>query len=164
MKGIAQIIVCASFGNRFCKYMPGHQTNKPESLQNNASSINQYWKAMFMWWTLEEPDQWTGNGCFIFPLRLPRDSCSSCVLHKMPYSPCLAHKAPVLQATFAMSWLSIDIYLENQLCSSKIFLEFDFARKRDKLVANMWEHEIGREIVRLTTKSWDLARRSVLNI
>ena len=86
MKGIAQIIVCASFGNRFCKYMPGHQTNKPESLQNNASSINQYWKATFMWWTLEEPDQWTGNGCFIFPLRLPVTHahlafCTKCHIH-----------------------------------------------------------------------------------
>ena len=89
--------------------MPGCQTNMPESRQNNAASINQYWKAMFMLWTWEEPDQWTGNRRFIFLLCLSRDSCSSCVLRKMQHSSCLAHKAPVLQATFGLSWLSIDI-------------------------------------------------------
>ena len=89
--------------------MPGRQTNMPESWQNNASSVNQYWKVTFMLWTWEEPDQRTGNRRFIFLLPLSRNSCSSCVLHKMQHSPCLAHKAPVLQATFAFSWLSIDI-------------------------------------------------------
>ena len=38
-----------------------------------------------------------------------------------------------------------------------MFLEFDFSKKHEKSVANSWEREIGREIVRLTTKSWDLA-------
>ena len=38
-----------------------------------------------------------------------------------------------------------------------MFLEFDFSRKNEKSVANSLEREIGREIVRLTTKSWDLA-------
>ena len=38
-----------------------------------------------------------------------------------------------------------------------MFLEFDFSRKYEKSVANSLEREIGREIVRLTTKSWDLA-------
>ena len=36
-------------------------------------------------------------------------------------------------------------------------MEFDFSRKHEKSVANSWEREIGREIVRLTTKSWNLA-------
>ena len=36
----------------------------------------------------------------------------------------------------------------------KYFLEFDFSRKREKSVANTWEHEKGCEIVRLTTKLW----------
>ena len=38
-----------------------------------------------------------------------------------------------------------------------ILLEFDLSRKREKSVANSWEREISREIVRLTTKLWDLA-------
>ena len=38
-----------------------------------------------------------------------------------------------------------------------MFLKFDFSRKYEKSVANSLEREIGREIVRLTTKSWDLA-------
>ena len=90
--------------------MPGHQTNMPESRQNNASSITQHWKATFIQWTWEEPGQWTGNRNFIFLLCLCHDSCSSCVLHKMPHSPCLAHKLLVLQATFGLSWLSINTY------------------------------------------------------
>ena len=85
--------------------MPGHQTNMPESRQNNALSVNQYWKATFMLWTWEELDQWTGNRSFIFLLPLSRNSCLSCVLHKMQYSPCLAHKAPVLQV-----WIELAIY------------------------------------------------------
>ena len=85
--------------------MPGHQTNMPESRQNNALSVNQYWKATFMLWTWEELDQWTGNRCFIFLLPLSRNSCLSCVLHKMQHSPCLAHKAPVLQV-----WIELAIY------------------------------------------------------
>ena len=30
-----------------------------------------------------------------------------------------------------------------------MFLEFDFSKKHEKSVANSWEREIGREIVRL---------------
>ena len=33
------------------------------------------------------------------------------------------------------------------------FLDFDFSRKCEKSVANSEEHEIGHEIMRLTTKS-----------
>ena len=40
------------------------------------------------------------------------------------------------------------------------FLEFDFLRKREKSVANLQEREIRHEIMRLTTKSWDLASLS----
>ena len=83
--------------------MPGHQTNMPESRQNNALSVNQYWKATFMLWTWEELDQWTGNRSFIFLLPLSRNLCLSCVLHKMQHSPCLAHKTPVLQVCIELA-------------------------------------------------------------
>ena len=46
---------------------------------------------------------------------------------------------------------------EPQFSLSKFFLEFDFLRKHEKSVANSWEQEVGHEIVRLTTKLWDLA-------
>ena len=52
-------------------------------------------------------------------------------------------------------WIELAIYwyvIRNELYSFKIVL-----RNREKSVANSWEREIGREIVRLTTKSWDLA-------
>ena len=57
-------------------------------------------------------------------------------------------------------WIELAIYwyvIRNELYSFKIVLEFYFLRNREKSVANSWEREIGREIVRLTTKSWDLA-------
>ena len=40
---------------------------------------------------------------------------------------------------------------------SNFFLEFNFLRKHEKSVANSWEQEVGHEILRLTTKLWDLA-------
>ena len=57
-------------------------------------------------------------------------------------------------------WIELAIYwyvIRNELYSFKIVLEFYFLRNREKSVANSWEREIGREIVRLETKSWDLA-------
>ena len=57
-------------------------------------------------------------------------------------------------------WIELAIYwyvIRNELYSFKIVLEFYFLRNREKSVANSWEREIGREIVRLKTKSWDLA-------
>ena len=127
--------------------MPGHQTNMPESRQNSTSSINQYWKATFMWWTWEEPDPWTGNGCFIFLLRLSHDSCSSYVLRKMPHSPCLAHKASPLQATL----ISISS-LKTNPAAPKYFWSLTFRESvRNQLPTResmrLWEHEV--------VKLWD---------
>ena len=51
--------------------------------------------------------------------------------------------------------------LQSAVCSlqyanviHRVFWEFGFSRKHEK--SDSWELEIGREIVRLTTKSWDL--------
>ena len=50
----------------------------------------------------DELEKWTGNRRFIFLLTLSCTSDSSRASRKMPRSPCLAHKAPVMQAT--RSW------------------------------------------------------------
>ena len=51
-------------------------------------------------------------------------------------------------------------------CSKSVF-EFHFLQKHDKSVVNSWEHEVGHElgeIVRLSTKSWDLASLNLEHI
>ena len=47
----------------------------------------------------EEPEKWTGNRRFIFLFPSSYASRSFRASLKMPRSPCLAHKAPVMQAT-----------------------------------------------------------------
>ena len=43
----------------------------------------------------------------------------------------------------------------------KCFGSFTFG-KHEKSVANLWEHDIGREIMRLKTKSWNLASLNLI--
>ena len=58
-------------------------------------------------------------------------------------------------------YLLIHLYLTwKQTLRVQHFLEFDFLRKREKSVANLQERQIPHEIMRLTTKSWDLASLS----
>ena len=57
----------------------------------DITAVSQYLWAYIRWG--EEPEQGTGNRCFnIFR---PTSSCALC---KMACLPCLAHKAPVMQA------------------------------------------------------------------
>ena len=68
-----------------------------------------------------------------------------------------------LSVFFRLSWLSIDIWLGNEPYNSKIFWSW-LSRELEKSVANSWERERGREIVRITTKSWDLASQDNLGL
>ena len=43
----------------------------------------------------------------------------------------------------------------------KVFWSFTFP-KDEKSVANLWERDVGREIMRLTTKSWNLASLNLI--
>ena len=57
----------------------------------DITAVSQYLWAYIRW--AKEPEQGTGKRCFnIF---LPTSSCALC---KMACLPCLAHKAPVMQA------------------------------------------------------------------
>ena len=56
----------------------------------DITAVSQYLWAYIRW--AEEAEQGTGSRCFIF------HPTSSCALRKMPRLPCLAHKAPVMQA------------------------------------------------------------------
>ena len=145
--------------------MPGRQTNMPESQQNNASSINQYWKATFMLlnMAIARPVDWKQALYFSSPL-VSQFVLVLCFVQNAPFT-LLGSKGACSAGYF---WIELAIYRylawKPTLQLQNIILEFDFSRKREKSVANTWEHEIGCEIVRLTTKSWVLACRSVLNI
>ena len=73
---------------------------------------------------------------------------------------CNCNQMQLLSIFFGLSLLSIDIQLVNKAYNSQNLFWVWLLRKCEMSVANSWERGIGCEMVRLVTKSWDLASLS----